>query len=68
MKRTRTKETSHTRLYAANGSYYVTSGTSTPHDYHDVNDAMEQGVNELLAGRPSPLKIVHEISIERIEE
>jgi len=41
-------------------------GTSTPHDYKDVNDAMETAVNELLAGKPSPLRIVHEIVIERI--
>lgn len=64
----RIKETSHTKLYAANGSAYVTRGTSTPHDYHDVNDAMESAVNELLAGKTSPLRIVHEIVIERVEE
>jgi hypothetical protein len=66
--RLRIKETSHTKLYSADGRVYVNSGTSTPHDYHDVNDAMERAVNELLAGNPSPLKIVHEISIERTEE
>jgi len=64
----RIKETSHTRLYAASGAAYVDSGTDTPHDYHDVNDAMERAVNELLAGRQSPLKIVHEIIIERIQD
>jgi len=62
------KETSHTKLYAADGSVYVTRGTSTPYDYHDVNDAMETAVNELLAGKSSPLKIVQEIVIERVEE
>ena len=61
----RIKETSHTKLYAANGSVYAQTGTSTPHDYKDVNDATETAVNELLAGKPSPLRIVHEIIIER---
>lgn len=60
------KETSHTRLYANDGSLYVNPGTNVAHDYHDVNDAMESAVNELAAGKSSPLKIVHEITIERI--
>jgi hypothetical protein len=65
--KTRIKETSDTRLYAANGHPYVDSGTKTPHDYYDVNDANERAVNLLLAGKAYPLKIVHEILIERIE-
>jgi len=28
-------------------------------------DAMESAVNELLAGKPSPLKIVHEVVVEK---
>ena len=63
----RINETHHTKLYAANGFVYVTRGTSTPYDYHYVNDAIENAVNELLAGKLSPLKIVQEIVIERVE-
>jgi len=61
----RIKETSHTRLYAADGGVYAQPGTSTPYDYKDVMDAMESAVNELLAGKPSPLRIVHEVVVEK---
>lgn len=33
--RMKIKETSHTKLYSADGRVYVNSGTSIPHDHHD---------------------------------